>query len=481
MTSDTTAAPKSKLPKGAARVGVTAALLGVIYGYDQSNIAGAQIFIEQDLNVSLAQIETIATAVPYGMLVGTLLGGLFSNRLGRKRTTILVVLGYIVFCLFQAMAWSFTSMMVARVLLGFVIGVSLIAVPVFIAESVAARIRGGTLVMYQVAGVCGIIIALIVAFLLRDMDTGYNWRLMLGVAAIPALAILPLMFRVPETSRWLMMAGRREDALASLQQIEPDADHELLLDDIQEAIDEEQGGAFSEMVHKPYLRATIFVIVLGLLIQITGINATITYGPKIFAAMGYTTVGSQLAAALTVQILALIAVLISMRIVDRWGRRPILMTGIGIMIFAQVLMVITFATVTKLPNGDLVFADWQKALGFAGLALINIGFVFGFGALVWVYSSESFPARLRAYGAGAMMTADIVGNIIIVQFFLTVMNDLGGAVSFGIFAALAVFALVFVYLFAPETKGRQVDDIRHFWENGGKWPTTGRGRCRRQR
>lgn len=464
-TSATAPGAKRKLPRSAWLIGTSAAMLGVIYGYDQSNIAGAQLFIEQALNVSTEQIETIATAVPYGMLIGTLLGGSFSNRFGRKSTTLAVVFGYVVFCLAQAAAWDFTSMMVSRVLLGFTIGVSLIAVPVFIAESVAARVRGGTLVMYQVAGVCGIIIALVVAFVLRNVNPDTNWRWMLGVAAIPAVALLPLLLKVPETSRWLMMKGRRDEALASLTKVDPEVDQNAVLDDIQAAIDAEKGGAFSEMLRRPYLRATVFVVVLGLLIQITGINATITYGPKIFKAMGYESTGQQLSSSLFVQICALIAVLISMRVVDRWGRRPILKTGIGIMILAQVMMVITFATVT---NDQ--YASWQKALGFAGLALINVGFVFGFGALVWVYSSESFPARLRAYGAGAMMTADIFGNILIVQFFLTVMNDIGGATSFGIFGVLAVFALFFVHKFAPETKGREVDEIRHFWENGGKWP-----------
>ncbi len=167
-----------------------------------------------------------------------------------------------------------------------------------------------------------------------------------------------------------------------------------------------------------------------------------------------------------VQAIALIAVLASMTVVDRWGRRPILLTGISIMIVSQLAMVVTFAT----QDGES-FTTAQIALGFIGLAGINIGFVFGFGALVWVYSSESFPARLRGYGSSAMLGSDLLANIIIVQFFLTVLNTIGGAWSFTLFAILAGLAWIFVWRLAPETRGRELEEIQGYWENGGKWPT----------
>jgi MFS family permease len=181
--------------------------------------------------------------------------------------------------------------------------------------------------------------------------------------------------------------------------------------------------------------------------------------------MGIETKTESILMAALVQCIALVAVLASMSVVDRWGRRPILLTGITIMIASQVLMAVTFAT----QEGD-TFTTAQVVLGFLGLAGINIGFVFGFGAMVWVYSSESFPSRLRGYGSSAMLGSDLLANIIIVQFFLTVLNTIGGAWSFGIFAILAVLAWVFVWRLAPETKGRELESIQGYWENGGKWP-----------
>ena len=460
-------ASTSRIPRSAWMVALSAATLGVIYGYDGSNIAGAQLYFQDyfGLQGQDEAVETIVTAVVYGELIGALAGGFIINRFGRKPTIVAVAFGYVAFCLSSAFSISPAMLGVSRFLLGLTIGVSLIAVPIFVAESVPARIRGATLVAYQVAAVVGIIIGYLGALALSGITESINWRIMLGLAAVPALLLLPALLRLPETARWLVLKGRISEARTSLERSDPEADVYAELADIQSAISGERGGRIREMLRKPYLRATVFVVGLGFFIQITGINATVAYGPRIFQAMGVTTNTQSILMSTLVQCIALIAVLASMSVVDRWGRRPILLTGITIMIASQLAMVVTFAT----QEGD-TFSTAQVVLGFIGLAGINIGFVFGFGALVWVYSSESFPARLRGYGSSAMLGSDLLANIIIVQFFLTVLGTIGGAWSFGLFAILAVLAWVFVWRLAPETKGRELEEIQGYWENGGHWP-----------
>ncbi|MEK9736623.1 MAG: sugar porter family MFS transporter [Candidatus Nanopelagicales bacterium] len=445
----------SSIPRSAWVVAISASTLGVIYGYDGSNIAGAQLYFAEYFGIpgDGGAVETIVTAVVYGELVGALAGGFIINRFGRRPTIIAVAIGYVVFCLASAFSVSPLMLGVSRVLLGLTIGVSLIAVPVFVAESVPARIRGATLVAYQVAAVVGIIIGYLGALALSGLTESLNWRLMLGLAAVPALLLIPALLRLPETSRWLMLKGRVDEARASLRRTDPEADIEAEIADMQAAITGERGGRIKEMLRKPYLRATVFVVGLGFFIQITGINATVAYGPKIFQAMGIDTNTESILMSTLVQAIALIAVLASMTVVDRWGRRPILLTGISIMIVSQLAMVVTFAT----QDGES-FTTAQIALGFIGLAGINIGFVFGFGALVWVYSSESFPARLRGYGSSAMLGSDLLANIIIVQFFLTVLNTIGGAWSFTLFAILAGLAWIFVWRLAPVTRGREREE-----------------------
>jgi SP family galactose:H+ symporter-like MFS transporter len=459
-----------RMSRSAWVVALSAAMLGVIYGYDGSNVAGAQLYFQEYFGLASddTSIETIVSATVYGELVGVLAGGFIINRFGRRPTIIAVASGYVVFCLASALSTSPLMLGTSRLLLGICIGVSLVAVPIFVAESVPARIRGATLVAYQVAAVIGIILGYLAALALSGVTESVNWRLMLGLAALPAVLLIPLLLRLPETARYLVLKGRLQQARVSIERVDPDADVEVELAALQAGAAQSGQGRLREMIHRPYVRATVFVMGLGFFIQITGINATVAYGPRIFEAMGVTTKTQSILMSTLVQCLALVAVLASMGVVDRWGRRPILLTGISIMIASQLLMVLTFA----MQDGP-GFTTVETVLGFIGLAGINVGFVFGFGALVWVYSSESFPSRLRGYGSSAMLGSDLLANIIIVQFFLTVLGSIGGAWSFGIFAILAVLAWIFVWRLAPETKGRELEEIQGYWANGGHWPGKG--------
>jgi sugar porter (SP) family MFS transporter len=287
------------------------------------------------------------------------------------------------------------------------------------------------------------------------------WRWMFGLSAFPAAAITVVLLRLPDTPRWYVMRGREDEAAEIMQQIDPDTDVHAELEDIRTALRDERGGSLREMFRPPYRRATLFVIGLGLLVQLTGINAIVYFTPLIFKKLGLTGNTALLLIPAVVQFAALLATLVAVRIVDRVGRRRVLLIGITVMIAANALMIVVFAA--GLSSG-------LSALAFVGILLFTAGFDFGFGALVWVYSSESFPAPLRAKGSAAMLAADLVGNLIIAQYFLSVLGKIGGVWTFSIFLALAAVSFAYVAAFAPETKGRPLEEIRLFWENGGRWP-----------
>ena len=439
-------------------IAISAGAIGVIYGYDTGIVAGALLFIPKEFNLSTSEISSIATAVALGMIVGALIASRLSDAIGRQRTMVLIAAGYVVFAILSGLAMNLVWLDVSRFLLGVTIGISTVTAPVFIAESSPPRIRGSLIVSYQVATVAGIMIAYLVSYALAPLGA---WRWMLAISAVPALAVGLVLVRLPDTPRWYSMQGRRDDAERTLRRIDPEIDVVAELDDIEEALRDERGGSTKEMVRPPFARATMFVVVLGFLIQITGINAIIYFTPLIFGKLGLTGNTALLLVPALVQFAALIATLVSLRIVDTVGRRRVLLTGISVMILANILMIAVFAA--GLGKGSAVLA-------FIGILLFTCGFDFGFGALVWVYSSESFPARLRTRGASAMLTADLVGNLIIAQFFLSVLGDIGGVWTFTLFGVLAILSFGFVWWFAPETKGRPLEDIRLFWENGGRWP-----------
>jgi sugar porter (SP) family MFS transporter len=436
-------------------LGLTAASLGVVYGYDLSNIAGALLFITDEFGLTTRQQELVTTAVVVGEIAGALGAGVLANLIGRRWSMVLVAAGYAVFALLGAMSESVPTLLAARLLLGLTIGVSVVVVPVFVAESAPASVRGSLLVGYQVATVFGIIVGYLACYLLADSR---DWRWMLGLAAVPATLVAPLLLRMPDTARWYLLKGRVPEARRALQRVEPDSDVDAELAEISAALRDESGGRSMEMLRSPYLRATVFVVALGFFIQITGVNAIVYYSPRLFDAMGFRGNFALLVLPALVQVAALAAVLVSVVLVDRLGRRPVLLSGIGAMIAADVVLIVVFA------------ARSPAMFGFAGVLLFTMGFTFGFGALVWVYAGESFPSRLRSMGSSAMLTANLAANAIVAGVFLTVLHSLGGAGTFAVFGVFAVAGFAFVYRFAPETKGRQLEEIRHFWENDGHWP-----------
>ena len=430
--------------------------MGVIYGYDLSSIAGALLFITDEFRLSTQQQELLTTMVVIGQIAGALGAGALANAIGRKRSMVLIAVGYAMFALLGAVSVSMPMLLVARVLLGLTIGVSVVVVPVYVAESAPAAVRGALLATYQLATISGLILGYVSGYLLAG---AHGWRWMLGLAAVPATLLLPLLLRVPDTARWYLLKGRVDDARRALLRVEPSADVEAELAEITRAASE-GGGGIVETLRPPYLRATLFVVTLGFLIQITGINAIVYYSPRLFAAMGFTGDFALLALPALVQVAGLAAVLAALFLVDRLGRRPILLSGIAMMITADVVLIAVFRS---------GFAGGGANLGFAGVLLFIIGFSFGFGSMVWVYAGESFPSRLRSIGSSMMLTSNLIANAIVAAVFLTMLHAFGGAGVFALFALFASVSFAVVYRYAPETKGRQLEDIRHFWENGGHW------------
>jgi sugar porter (SP) family MFS transporter len=441
------------------KVAIAAATIGIIYGYDLGNISGALLFIDKEFGLTTHQTEWVATIVVAGSIAGALIGSRLANAIGRKPTMLLVALTYAGFAVLSGAAQSLVWLDASRALLGVTIGISIVTAPIFVAESAPAAIRGSLIVMYQVATVLGIVVAYFVDFALAGAEA---WRVMLALSAVPSLLVVALLVKLPDTARWYLMRGRREEARAALRVTDPEADIDRELDEIEQDLESESGGSLREMVRKPYLRATLFVLGLGFLIQITGINAVVFYSPLIFKEMGFSGNAALLLLPALVQVASLVATVVSLSIVDRLGRRPTLLTGIAAMIASTMVLAVVFV------SGDLTgAAGW---LGFVGILVFTAGFNFGFGSLVWVYASESFPARLRTTGASAMLAADLVANLIIGLYFLSALDALGGTATFALFAGLAALAFAFVWKLAPETRGRPLEAIRFYWENGGRWP-----------
>ncbi len=366
----------------------TAAIVGLIYGYDLGSIAGALLFLVPDFGLSTFMTSVVTTAVVLGQLVGAFFAGRISNSIGRKRTMVFIAVGYAAFAGLQGLAPNEWFLTAVRFLLGLVIGVSIVVAPAYIAESAPIRVRGSMLVTFQIATTSGIAIAYFVGAALASTE---SWRLILALSAIPALIVLLLVARLPDTARWLMMNGQREEAVDLLRRVNPDMDSEREAELIEADLAHEEKGSFAELFQGRFRKAGIFVVGLGFLVQITGINAIIYYSPTIIQDVGVTSPTGAIVATGFVQVAGVIAEVAAFLVVDRWGRRPTLLSGIGVMAAANLLLVFAYGL------------GLSAAFTLTGILLFTVGFSFGYGSLVWVYASESFPARLRTQGGSAML------------------------------------------------------------------------------
>src|SRR5829696_5463992 len=383
---------------------LAAAMIGLIYGYDLGSIATAILFLTNDFQLTAFQTSVVTTAVVVGQLIGAFFAGRITNRFGRKNTMILVALGYAAFTGLQGIAsneWFLTGV---RFLLGLIIGVSIVTAPAYIAESAPKSVRGSMIVTFQIATVSGICIAYFVGLALSGTE---SWRLILSLAAIPALIVLFLVLRLPDTARGLMMMGRRAEAVEVLRRVDPDVDPEEEADIIERDLSYEEQGTFSELFRGRFRKAGIFVVGLGFLVQITGINAFVYFSPTIIQEVGVKSTQETFLATGLIQVAGVVAEIVSFFLVDRWGRRPVLLTGITCMGIANAILVVAYLLGPSVP------------LALAGMLLFIVAFNFGYGSLVWAYASESFPARLRTQGGSAMLTSDLAANIVVGIVFLS--------------------------------------------------------------
>lgn len=444
-----------------AKVTLVAAIIGLIYGYDSGSISGALLFLEDDYHLSTLWISVITSIVVFGSIIGAVLGPKMANELGRKTTMVILSAGFAVFAALSAVPWGVWWLTVVRLLLGVTIGLSTVVVPVFISEFATEHNRGKLGTAYQFFVSAGVVLSMLTAWLLAGTR---SWEAILGLSAIPAAVVCVAMLRFPDSPRWYAMKGRYDEALATLRRVDPRSDGEAQLQSIRADMSAGEHGRFREIFTRRYARATFFVIAFGFFVQITGNNTVLFYSPTIFKTAGISAESDSILVSALVQFVAALGVVLSMLVVDGWGRRRPLLIGTTAMVLGHLVMALVFAQPEQTTTTGY--------LAVAGLSVFYVGFYFGIGSLIWVYTGEAFPARLRSVGAAALLLSDFIANLIATFAFPGVLRSLGGSFSFGAFAVLSLFALVFLHRMAPETKGRSLEEIRGYWSNGARWTSS---------
>ena len=427
---------------------------GLLFGYDTGVISGALLFIRQDFGTNPFTDGVIVSFILVGAMVGAFSGGPLSDRIGRRSTTLIAAVVFALGALIVAVAPSVFVIIVGRFVLGVGVGLASMIVPLYIAEIAPADRRGGLVSLNQLMITIGILLSYIVGVIFAPIE---GWRWMFAVALIPAVVLLVGMFRLPESPRWLFNKGQTDRARQVLSRSRSEQEIEQEMQEMQDIKNQEsqqqQQAGLGELL-SPYVRPMLIIGVgLAIFQQITGINTVIYYAPTILQNAGFSESGALVANAVGVGLVNVGFTILSVYIIDRVGRKPLLLIGLVGMTISLALLAIVFTTAGTEVSASL------GLLTTACLALYIASFAISLGPVFWLMIAEIYPLRIRGTAMSAASIANWGSNFIVALMFPVLLAGLGGATLFWIFAIIGVAAWIFIYLRVPETKGRSLEEI----------------------
>ncbi|WP_320178509.1 sugar porter family MFS transporter [Roseovarius pacificus] len=448
---------------------LVATLGGLLFGYDTAVISGAIGFLQKRFLLDPTGMGWAASCALVGCIAGVVMAGEVSDRLGRRRALMLAAVLFFVSAVGTAVPRTLAEFIVFRIIGGVGVGIASMTSPMYIAEIAPAHLRGRLVSVNQLAIVSGMLIVYFVNYYIAGQggeawNTQTGWRWMFGSEALPALALLVLMFFVPETPRWLCMRGRHDAARTVLQRVSGSAHAGAALQEIETTVRRESESV-TQLLRPGMRKVLVIGVTLAVLQQVTGINVFLYYAPEIFKKFGQ---GSDAALLQTVAVGAanLLFTLVAIGTVDKVGRKPLLLigaAGMGISLFA-----IGFgAYLERIESWALVFI-----LGYIGSFALSIG------PVVWVVLSEIFPTRIRGRAMAIATFFLWTANFAVSQTFpmmagnAWLVNTFHGGFPFWIYGSLCVVTIVFVLVYIPETKGKTLEEIERMWGATPREPAT---------
>lgn len=438
------------MPLFVVMIAASAATAGLLFGYDVAVINGALVFLRTDFHLGSFQTEMVATVLFWGCAVGAALGGWASDRFGRRPALFCASVLFCVAAFSAATATHLWQLLAARVLAGVAVGSASLVAPLYIAEVAPASTRGRLVTLNQLATVSGILIGFVCNYELARIVHG-NWRLMFGVGALPAIALCVSLMWIPESPRWLLQNRLRDRARLVLQRISPGIEVERELDKIGNAIQEET-GTYRELLGCKLRKPMVLAIMLAVIQQITGINMVLYYGSIIFAEHTGASTSQAIGMNVFVGMVNLVFTILGLMLIDRLGRRPLLLMATG----GMGLFLIAFSAMLRyLPGHSQLLL--VPVLGYVAC------FAFGLGTGVWVCLAEIFPNHVRARAMSIATIALWISVSCMSATFLTFMRIFTASSVFLGYALLCAASFLYIFLSVPETKNRTLEEIEMIW------------------
>ncbi|RDX91027.1 putative polyol transporter 6, partial [Mucuna pruriens] len=454
---------------------VVTSMISIIFGYDTGVMSGAMIFIKEELEISDTQQEVLVGILNICALVGSLAAGRTADYIGRRYTITLASILFMVGSILMGYGPNYAILMLGRCVAGIGVGFALLVAPVYSAEISSAESRGFLSSLPELCIGIGILLGYVINYFLGKLSLELGWRLMLGIAAVPSLALAFGILRMPESPRWLIMQGRLGKAKEVLLQIsDTEQEAELRFKDIkiaagigensngpdhEEIVQNNNGkGIWKELIVRPsYSVRWMLIAAVGIHFfeHATGIEAVMLYSPRIFKKAGVTTKDKLLLTTIGVGLTKVIFLIIATFLLDRVGRRRLLLVSIGGMICSLVVLGFSL-TMVDTSHEKLL---WALTLSIVATYIYVAFFNIGLGPVTWVYSSEIFPLKLRAQGASLGVAVNRLTNAAISMSFISIYKAITIGGAFFMFAGISVLAWLFFYFFLPETKGKSLEEM----------------------
>ncbi|KAL3839873.1 hypothetical protein ACJIZ3_024464 [Penstemon smallii] len=458
-----------RLNKYALGCALLASTNSILLGYDIGVMSGAVLFIKENLKISSTQEEILVGSLNVCSLIGALASGKTSDFIGRRYTIVLAAATFLIGALLMGLAPSYPFLIAGRVIAGIGVGYSLMIAPVYTAELSPAVTRGFLTSLPEVFINVGILLGFIFNYALSGLPTRFNWRLMLGLAAVPAVAIAGGVMAMPESPRWLVMKGKVAEAKRVLEKTsESEEEAEARLQEITTATTAAGGNWHGQGVWKELLKPTrplrrILVAAIGInfFMQASGNDAVVYYTPEVFKSAGIHNRRGLVGVTVIMGIAKTSFVLISALFLDHYGRRPLLLLGS----MGQVVSLFGLGLGSKFLEHRAHKPIWAIALCVVAVCADVSFFSIGLGPITWVYSSEIFPTRLRAQGTSLAVCVNRLVSGVVAMTFLSISNKISFGGTFFVLCGIMVLGSIFFYFLLPETRGKSLEDIGVLFED----------------
>src|ERR1700678_824706 len=442
------ASPEAKVRRHVAISAGVTALGGLLFGYDTGVVSGSLLFVKKDFGgLSSFQEELITSLLLVGAVVGALLAGRVADLIGRRLTVLITAAIFVVGVLLAAFTPTFPVLLVARIVIGLAVGSASMVVPLYIGEVVPPRVRGGLVSLNQLAITAGILVSYLIDY---GLSGSANWRLMFGLAAIPAVLLFVGMLFQKESPHWLIRQDRIDEARDVLKRVrneDDDVDGEIR--DVKEVSRKEAGAR--ELL-SPSIRPLVYVgVLLAVFQQITGINTVIYYAPTLLQGAGFGSSAALLANVVNGAVNVGMTI-VAIWLLDRAGRRPLLLSGTAGMAAGMGITACAFLGGENLHGALAIVA-------VIGLLVYTGSFAIGLGPVFWLLIAEIYPLRIRGAAMSVAAMANWGANFVVTISFLTLLSAISGVGVFFLFGFLTLVALAYFWRKVPETKGRSLQEI----------------------